>query len=78
MMPYMNTPTIGVKPMQTLFQTLFIQYGVFTGFAALLLAPLGLPIPEEISLIAMGVLVGNGHAGLVTAWIYGFFRGNIG
>ena len=29
MMPYMNTPTIGVKPMQTLFQTLFIQYGVF-------------------------------------------------
>ena len=78
MMPYMNTPSIRVKSMQTLFQTLFIQYGVFTGFAALLLAPLGLPIPEEISLLAMGVLVGNGHAGLVTAWIYGFLGVTLG
>lgn len=64
--------------MQALFQTLFIKYGVLTGFAALILAPLGLPIPEEISLLAMGVLVGNGHAALVTAWICGFLGVTLG
>ena len=64
--------------MQTLFQTLFIQYGVLTGFAALILAPLGLPIPEEISLLAMGVLVGNDHASLLNAWICGFLGVTLG
>ena len=64
--------------MQTLFQTLFIQYGVLTGFAALILAPLGLPIPEEISLLAMGVLVGNDHASLLDAWICGFLGVTLG
>ena len=64
--------------MQTLFQTLFIQYGVLTGFAALILAPLGLPIPEEISLLAMGVLVGNDHASLLNAWIRGFLGVTLG
>ena len=58
--------------------TLFIQYGVFTGFAALILAPLGLPIPEEVSLLAMGVLVGNDHASLLSAWIYGFLGVTLG
>ena len=74
----MNTPSTLVKTMQTLFQTLFIQYGVFTGFAALILAPLGLPIPEEVSLLAMGVLVGNEHASLLTAWVYGFLGVTLG
>ena len=78
MMPYMNTPTTRVKSMQSLFQTLFIQYGVFTGFEALILAPLGLPIPEEVSLLAMGVLVGNDHASLLSAWIYGFLGVTLG
>lgn len=64
--------------MQTLFQTLFIQYGVLTGFAALILAPLGLPIPEEVSLLAMGVLVGNDHASLLNAWICGFLGVTLG
>ncbi len=64
--------------MQTLFQTLFIQYGVVTGFMALVLAPLGLPIPEEVSLLAMGVLLGNGHATLLTTWVYGFLGVTLG
>lgn len=64
--------------MQTLFQTLFIQYGVVIGFMALVLAPLGLPIPEEVSLLAMGVLLGNGHATLLTTWIYAFLGVTLG
>lgn len=67
-----------VKSMQTLFQTLFIQYGVVIGFMALVLAPLGLPIPEEVSLLAMGVLLGNGHATLLTTWIYAFLGVTLG
>ncbi len=45
---------------------------------ALILAPLGLPIPEEISLLAMGVLVGNGHAELAFAWVCGFLGVTLG
>ncbi len=64
--------------MQTLFETLFIQYGVLTGFIALILAPLGLPIPEEISLLAIGVLWGNDHTTLPQAWIAGFMGVTLG
>ena len=64
--------------MQILFQTLFVKYGILTGFTALMLAPLGLPIPEEISLLAMGVLVGSGHSSVVYAWILGFLGVTLG
>ncbi len=74
----MNTPLLVVNIMQALFQTLFIQYGVITGFVALILAPLGLPIPEEISLLAMGVLIGNGHTELAFAWVCGFLGVTLG
>ena len=64
--------------MQTLFETLFIQYGVLTGFIALILAPFGLPLPEEVSLVAMGVLLGNGYTTLPEAWLAGFLGVTLG
>jgi len=78
MVSYMNTPPYPVKSMQALFQTLFIEYGVIVGFLALVLAPFGLPIPEEISLLAIGVLLGNEHTSLLFAWTAGFLGVTLG
>lgn len=78
MVSYMNTPPFSVKHMQALFQTLFIEYGVIVGFVALVLTPFGLPIPEELSLLAMGILLGNEHTSLVFAWTAGFLGVTLG
>ena len=74
----MNTLPLLVKPMQALFETLFIEYGVIVGFLALILAPLGLPIPEEFSLLAMGFLLANDHTSLIFAWSAGFLGVTLG
>ena len=49
-----------------------LRYGLVAVFAALILTPFGLPIPEDVSLAAAGVLVANGHASFWAAWIVGY------
>ena len=49
-----------------------LQYGLVAVLIALLLTPLGLPIPEDISLLAAGALVRTGHGSLAAAVLVGF------
>lgn len=49
-----------------------LQYGLVAVFVALMLTPFGLPIPEDVSLTAAGVLSATGHATWVEAWIVGY------
>lgn len=49
-----------------------LRFGLVAVFAALILTPFGLPIPEDVSLAAAGVLVANGHAPYWLAWIVGY------
>lgn len=39
-----------------------LEYGLIAVFVALLLAPVGLPIPEDVTLLAAGALIGLGQA----------------
>jgi membrane protein DedA with SNARE-associated domain len=50
-----------------------LRYGLVAVFAALILTPFGLPIPEDVSLAAAGVLVANGHTPYWAAWLVGYF-----
>lgn len=59
-------------------EALISKYGIIFGFVTLMLTPFGLPIPEEISLLFMGVLLGNGHAEWVSTWIIGFLGVTLG
>lgn len=67
-----------------------LQHGLVAVFLAILLTPFGLPVPEEVSLLAAGALVRGGHAephlallagyaGILCAdtiaWTYGNFLG---
>ncbi|TGL67148.1 DedA family protein [Leptospira levettii] len=47
--------------LQTLV-TIFMQYGYFSVFGILILCGFGLPVPEDISLTAGGVISGLGYA----------------
>jgi membrane protein DedA with SNARE-associated domain len=49
----------------------FLEHGLLAVFVALLLAPLGFPIPEDISLLSAGALAWHGHASLPAAWAVG-------
>ncbi|MCB9759323.1 MAG: DedA family protein [Alphaproteobacteria bacterium] len=49
-----------------------LQYGLVAVLVALFLAPFGLPIPEDISLLAAGVLARTGHATYTNALIVGY------
>ena len=49
-----------------------LQYGLVAVFLGLILTPFGLPLPEEISILAAGGLTAKGHANIVTAWIVCF------
>ena len=49
-----------------------LNYGLVAVLAALLLAPLGLPIPEDISLLVAGVLARTGHTTYAHALIVGY------
>ena len=55
-----------------------LQYGIWGCFFALILTPFGLPIPEEISLLTAGALVGNGHSDFWIGWILGFLGVTLG
>lgn len=50
-----------------------LEHGLLAVLVALLLTPFGLPIPEDVSLVAAGVLARTGHAQLYEAWIVGYF-----
>jgi membrane protein DedA with SNARE-associated domain len=45
------------------------QYGLVAVLVALLLAPFGLPIPEEFTLLSAGALAWNGHTHLWAAYL---------
>jgi membrane protein DedA with SNARE-associated domain len=49
-----------------------LEYGLIAVFVALMLTPFGLPIPEDISLLAAGALAHMGHAELHQAIIVGY------
>ncbi len=51
---------------------LLLEHGLLAVVAALLLAPLGLPIPEEVSLMAAGAYARAGHAPLELALLAGY------
>ena len=55
-----------------------LEYGILACFFALILTPFGLPIPEEVSLLTAGALVGNGHSNIATGWIFGFLGVTLG
>ena len=56
---------------QPLLDTL-LRYGIVAVFVALMLTPLGLPVPEEISLLVAGVLAANGHVAVPTALLVAY------
>lgn len=49
-----------------------LRYGIVAVFVALMLTPLGLPVPEEISLLVAGVLAANGHVSVPTAMLVAY------
>lgn len=49
-----------------------LRYGLVAVFLALMLTPFGLPIPEDVSLLAAGILTATGHAALPQALIVGY------
>ena len=55
-----------------------IKYGLFACFFSLILTPFGLPIPEEISLLAAGFIVKKQSSSLLVGWIVGFLGVTLG
>lgn len=49
-----------------------LEYGLFAVFLALILTPFGLPIPEDVSLLAGGALARLGHATYPQVLVVGF------
>ena len=54
------------------------RYGIVAVFVALMLAPLGLPVPEEISLLVAGVLAANDHVTIPVAMLVGYLGVTLG
>jgi membrane protein DedA with SNARE-associated domain len=55
-----------------------IKYGLVACFFSLVLTPFGLPIPEEISLLATGFIVKKQSSSLLIGWIIGFLGVTLG
>jgi membrane protein DedA with SNARE-associated domain len=49
-----------------------VRYGLVAVFVALMLAPFGLPIPEDVSLLAAGILAAKGHGTYGLALVVGY------
>lgn len=49
-----------------ILQDFFIQYGYFAVFGALLVCSVGVPIPEDITLVCGGIIAGLGYANVHT------------
>lgn len=50
----------------------FATYGLIAVFVALITTPLGNPVPEDISLLAGGMIAGMGEASIWTALLVGY------
>ena len=61
-----------------LLETLFTQYGYIAVFVVLILCGMGIPIPEDITLITGGVVAGLGYANVHTMVIVGFLGVMVG
>ena len=55
-----------------------IKYGLIACFFSLILTPFGLPVPEEISLLAAGFIVKKQGSSIVVGWIVGFLGVTLG
>ena len=55
-----------------------IKYGLIACFFSLILTPFGLPVPEEISLLAAGFIVKKQSSSLLVGWIVGFLGVTLG
>lgn len=55
-----------------------LRYGLVAVFLALILTPFGLPIPEDVSLLAAGILSATGHAPLPQALVVGYLGVMVG
>lgn len=55
----------------TILSTLFTDYGYLAVFFVLLVCGFGVPIPEDVSLVAGGVIAGMGHADVQVMFIVG-------
>ena len=51
---------------------LFLKYGIVACFVSLVMTAFGWPVPEEISLLGIGVLVHKGTQPWYVGWIVGF------
>jgi membrane protein DedA with SNARE-associated domain len=49
-----------------------LSYGLVAVFVALITTSFGMPIPEDVSLAAAGVLAAKGHAPYWAAWLVGY------
>ena len=49
-----------------------VKYGMVACFVSLVMTSFGWPVPEEISLLGIGVLVNKGTHSCVVGWIVGF------
>jgi membrane protein DedA with SNARE-associated domain len=55
-----------------------LRYGIVAVFVALMLTPLGLPIPEEVSLLVAGVLAAKSHVTVPLAILVGYVGVTLG
>lgn len=55
-----------------------LRYGIVAVFVALMLTPLGLPVPEEVSLLVAGVLAANNHVTVPLALLVGYVGVTLG
>ncbi|WP_434777098.1 DedA family protein [Neisseria sp. Ec49-e6-T10] len=55
----------------SILQEFFIQYGYLAVFIALLICSIGVPIPEDVTLVTGGVIAGLGYANVHIMFIVG-------
>ncbi|MFT5685821.1 MAG: membrane protein DedA with SNARE-associated domain, partial [Myxococcota bacterium] len=55
-----------------------LRYGIVAVFVALMLTPLGLPVPEEVSLLVAGVLAANDHVTVPVALLVSYIGVTLG
>lgn len=61
-----------------ILMTFFTEYGYIAVFLVLIACGLGLPIPEDVTLVAGGVIAGLGHANVHTMFMVGMLGVLIG
>lgn len=62
--------------MFSLLEAFFTQYGYVAVFLVLVACGLGVPIPEDVTLVTGGVIAGLGHANVHTMFLVGMVSKN--